>query len=144
MSQVYMDIKIGERDVGRIVVDLFVDAAPRTCENFRALCTGEKGFSATTRQRLHYKGCPAHRLIPGFMVQMGDISTKNDGTGGESIFGAKFLDEAGGIKLKHNVRGTLSMANAGKDTVRVRLLRARNLHSCCSPAYNTLTLCWRM
>lgn len=112
----WLDVQIGDRQPGRLVFELKWDAAPRACANFAALCTGERGYSTTSRLRLHYKGNKIHRLIPGFMLQMGDISPANDGTGGESIYGARFADEAGGLKQKHSARGTLAMANSGKDT----------------------------
>lgn len=112
----WLDVQIGDRQPGRLVFELKWDAAPRACANFAALCTGERGYSTTSRLRLHYKGNKIHRLIPGFMMQMGDISPANDGTGGESIYGARFADEAGGLKQKHSARGTLAMANSGKDT----------------------------
>jgi hypothetical protein len=84
--KVFFDISIGGEAAGRIVIELRTDVAPRTCENFRALCTGEKGPSARSGKRLHFKGCPFHRIIPGFMCQGGDF-TKQNGTGGESIYG---------------------------------------------------------
>ncbi|KAK3100451.1 hypothetical protein FSP39_020087 [Pinctada imbricata] len=101
------------RSVGRILFELFKDKLPKTAENFRALCTGEKGKGATTGADLHYKGCTFHRVIPNFMIQGGDFSNHN-GTGGESIYGEKFEDE--GFPYKHDTEGLLSMANAGPGT----------------------------
>ena len=114
----FLDMVIGDRAVGKLGIELFWDVAPRACENFRALCTGENGRSKTSALRLHYAGCPTHRIIPGFMAQLGDIGSRNDGTGGESIYGARFADEETGLRAMHSSRGILSMANAGKDTVR--------------------------
>ena len=89
-----------------------MDTTPKTSENFRALCTGEKGKGQTDFP-LHYKGCNIHRVIKGFMAHGGDI-INNDGSGGESIYGAKFDDES--FKTKHLNRGDLSMANNGPNT----------------------------
>ena len=112
MSNVFFDVSIGGSGVGRIVFELFYETTPKTCENFRALCTGEKGVG-TSGKALHYKGSPFHRVIPGFMAQGGDF-TRQNGTGGESIYGEKFEDE--NFTRKHTEPGMLSMANAGPGT----------------------------
>ena len=110
--RVFMDIQIGSREPKRIEIELYKNMVPKTAENFRALCTGEKGVGQSGKP-LHYKGSTFHRLIKDFMLQGGDFTAGN-GTGGESIYGEKFEDE--NFKCKHKKRGDLSMANAGKNT----------------------------
>ena len=109
---VFFDVEIGGEPAGRVEIGLFGDVVPETAENFRALCTGEKGSTAAGIP-LSYKGSKFHRVIPGFMCQGGDF-TRGNGTGGESIYGEKFKDE--NFKLSHTQPFLLSMANAGPNT----------------------------
>ncbi|KAK6916705.1 Cyclophilin-type peptidyl-prolyl cis-trans isomerase domain [Dillenia turbinata] len=110
--RVFMDVDIDGQRVGRMVIGLYGDVVPKTAENFRALCTGEKGKSASGK-KLRYKGTPFHRIISGFMIQGGDI-IRGDGNGTESIYGGTFPDE--NFRIKHSHAGVVSMVNSGPDS----------------------------
>eukprot|EP01022_Parablepharisma_sp_SALTPOND_P011220 TRINITY_DN1465_c0_g1_i1.p2 TRINITY_DN1465_c0_g1~~TRINITY_DN1465_c0_g1_i1.p2 ORF type:complete len:411 (+),score=18.58 TRINITY_DN1465_c0_g1_i1:5722-6954(+) len=112
LPKVFFDIAIGNKPAGRVIFQLRKDIVPRTAENFRCLCTGEKGTGESGKP-LHFKGSKFHRIIPGFMCQGGDF-TRGNGTGGESIYGGRFDDE--NFELSHSEPGLLSMANAGRNT----------------------------
>eukprot|EP01139_Manchomonas_bermudensis_P005743 Amastigsp_a175644_15960.p2 type:complete len:172 gc:universal Amastigsp_a175644_15960:1-516(+) len=107
---VFFDVAVDGSPIGRIVFELRADVVPKTAENFRCLCTGER---STPAKSLTFKGSKFHRVIPNFMLQGGDF-TRGNGTGGESIYGEKFRDE--NFTLKHTGAGILSMANAGPNT----------------------------
>lgn len=111
-KKVFFDISINKQPAGRVEFTLYNDIVPRTADNFRALCTGEKGTGLSGKP-LSFKNSIFHRIIPRFMCQGGDFTNFN-GTGGESIYGAKFRDE--NFIVKHDRPGLLSMANAGPNT----------------------------
>jgi len=110
--KVFLEVTLHNRVLGRIVLELFGDMVPKTVENFRCLCTGEKGISAVSGKPLHYKGSRFHKIIPGRIIQGGDI-TKGDGTGGDSIYNqdgdGTFPSE--NFKLKHDRPALISMAH---------------------------------
>lgn len=110
--KVFLDISIDNNKIGRIVIELYADKVPRTCDNFRVLCTGEKGVGRSG-SKLHFKGCKFHKIIPNFIIQSGDFIT-NDGSSNESIYGKAFEDE--NFSISHNEPGIVSMANSGRNT----------------------------
>ena len=112
LPKVYLNIKAGPKDLGQIIIKLFTNNVPKTCENFRILCSGERGYTRTGK-KLSYKDSPFHRIIPGFMIQGGDIEN-GDGTGKMSIHGESFEDES--FLIQHNKPGIVSMANSGPDS----------------------------
>ncbi|OBZ72620.1 Peptidyl-prolyl cis-trans isomerase cyp11 [Grifola frondosa] len=111
--RVFFDFSIDNVAAGRVIFELFNDTVPKTCENFRALCTGEKGLSPISSDRLYYKNSIIHRSIKGFMIQGGDF-TKRNGTGGDSIYGGPFSDED--LTRPLDSEGLLCMANKGPNT----------------------------
>ena len=110
--KVYFDIEIDGKPAGRLTFGLFGNTVPKTVENFRALCTGEKGIGESGLP-LHYKGSDFFRIMPLFAAHGGDWH-KGDASGGESIYGKRFDDE--NFKIKHTRAGLLTTANAGPNT----------------------------
>ncbi|KAJ1919945.1 cytochrome P450 monooxygenase 11 [Tieghemiomyces parasiticus] len=113
LPRVFFDIDRDNERLGRVIFELFSHEVPITAENFRCLCTGERGIGPVSKVPLHYKGSIFHRIIDGFMLQGGDFVRRN-GTGGESIYGPTFPDED--LKRQHDMDGLLSMANRGPNT----------------------------
>lgn len=113
-KKAFLDITVDDKPFGRIVIGLYGDLVPRTVENFRSLCTGDKGVSSLTGHPLSYKNSRFHRLIPGFCIQGGQTFEDEDGSGGESIYGLSFEDEC--LRLKYRVAGMVAMANGGPHT----------------------------
>ncbi|KAL8581792.1 hypothetical protein ACOMHN_043210 [Nucella lapillus] len=110
---VYMEISIGKDDIGRLVIELFSDKVPKTCANFKSLCTGEKGVSEDTDYKLSYLNSLFHRIVPKGWIQGGD-TFHGRGNGGESIYGSVFEDE--NFSVPHDRRGIVGMANKGRHT----------------------------
>ena len=108
----FFDVSIGGTFAGRIVFAPYYDVSPLAAENFRALCTGEKGVAPTGHEGAgkpyHFKGAFFYRVIDRFIDQTG--------AGTDSVYGGQFKDDKGGLKLKHSRPGLLSMANLGPDT----------------------------
>ncbi|WOL19011.1 peptidyl-prolyl cis-trans isomerase CYP19-4-like [Canna indica] len=111
-SKVFFDVEISGQPAGRIIMGLYGKIVPKTAENFRALCTGEKGISQDGFP-LTYKGSPFHRIIPKYVIQGGDFILHN-GSAADSIYGGLFDDES--FKVHHSKPGILSMANVGPNT----------------------------
>jgi peptidylprolyl isomerase len=109
---VYLEFDEEGAGLGRVVIELFADKVPRTAENFRMLCTGEKGLGRSGA-KLNYTGTNVFKILPGFLIQGGDF-VANDGTGNESVYGVRFEDE--NFAIPHDSRGVVSMANSGRNT----------------------------
>ncbi|KAL9651803.1 hypothetical protein ABK040_014448 [Willaertia magna] len=109
---VFLEFTVSNKKVGRVEIELYSDIVPKTAENFRALCTGEKGHKGG--KPLHYKNCKVHRIEPGFCIQSGDI-LKGNGTGGRSIYESGKLEDENFL-IKHDCPGIISMANSGPNT----------------------------
>ncbi|KRX07942.1 Cyclophilin-like peptidyl-prolyl cis-trans isomerase domain [Pseudocohnilembus persalinus] len=107
----FIEIEIGKEEKYRLQIELFWDQVPKTCENFRQLCIGNK--QGLLIPNLHYKGSKFHRIIPGFMAQGGDF-VNQDGSGQECIYGLKFEDE--NFEIKHDKKYLVGMVNNGPNT----------------------------
>eukprot|EP00884_Botryococcus_braunii_P016206 jgi/Botrbrau1/3269/Bobra.174_1s0039.2 len=101
-------------NAGRVVIEIFPDV-PKAAENFKCLCSGERGKGKSSGKPLHYLGTKFHRIVKGFVCQGGDI-VRGDGSGGDSIYGGKFNDEQAGLKRKHTGAGVVGFANSGKNS----------------------------
>ena len=115
LPRVFFDLVCGNELLGRLVIELWPDKAPKSAENFRALCTGERGVSKRSRRTLHYEGSRFHALFAGSAVCGGDTSRRADGKGGESIWLEDFEDRSGmeedgsTAKRQHDRPGIISM-----------------------------------
>lgn len=106
----FLDIQVNGKFAGRLTLDLFEDLCPLTCENFKQLCTGEKGVSKLSGKPLHYKGSKIHKVFSDYILQGGDF-TRGDGRGGESIYPGGGLADEDLHTLHKWGPGTLAMAN---------------------------------
>ncbi|KAG6819587.1 hypothetical protein H0H93_010471 [Arthromyces matolae] len=112
-QRTFFDFTVDNQPLGRVIFELYNDTAPKTTENFRILCTGERGISPASQHPLYYKNSTIHRSIQDFMIQGGDF-TKFNGSGGESIYGSSFADED--LERPLDAEALLCMANKGPDT----------------------------
>jgi peptidylprolyl isomerase len=110
--RVFLELSLSGKALGRIVIELYANKVPRTAENFRMLCTGEKGVGRSG-SKLHYRDCRFHKIITGFLAQCGDFIA-HDGSQNESVYGPRFEDE--NFSVPHDDRGIVSMANNGRNT----------------------------
>ena len=110
--RVFLEIGIDGASVGKLIIELYADKVPRTAENFRMLCTGEKGVGRSGA-KLCYKDCKFHKAVSGYLIQGGDFIA-GDGTQNESVYGPRFEDE--NFSVPHDDKGIVSMANNGRNT----------------------------